>query len=147
MHIIGIYSVMDTCICTAEFLHCSPGTIATLLVGYTPIQNRSLEKQTCWRDFPGGLVADSMRHCRGRQFQPWSGNSAHHMVLPKSYHVWNRSPARVDAWGGVLGAGALGWPRGMGWGGRWAGGSGWGTLVHPWRIHVNVWQNHYNIVK
>ena len=21
------------------------------------------------------------------------------------------------------------------------GGSGWGTQVHPWLIHVNVWQN------
>ena len=47
----------------------------------------------------------------------------------------------------VLGAGALGWPRGMGWGGKWQGGSGWGTHVHPWQIHVNVWQNQYNIVK
>ena len=27
----------------------------------------------------------------------------------------------------VLGAGALGRPRGMGWGGRWEGGLGWGT--------------------
>ena len=27
-----------------------------------------------------------------------------------------------------------------GWGGRWEGGSGWGTHVHPWVIHVNVWQ-------
>ena len=27
------------------------------------------------------------------------------------------------------------------------GGAGWGTLVHPWLIHVNVWQNHYNIIK
>ena len=26
------------------------------------------------------------------------------------------------------------------WGGRWAGVSGWGTHVHPWVIHVNVWQ-------
>ena len=40
----------------------------------------------------------------------------------------------------VLGAGALGRPRGMGWGGRWAGRSGWGTRVNPWLIHVNVWQ-------
>ena len=24
------------------------------------------------------------------------------------------------------------------------GGSGWGPHVHPWRIHVNVWQNQYN---
>ena len=35
----------------------------------------------------------------------------------------------------------------MGWGGRWEGGSGWGTHVHPWWIQVNVWQNQYNIVK
>ena len=27
------------------------------------------------------------------------------------------------------------------------GGSGWGTCVHPWWIHVDVWQNQYNIVK
>ena len=29
----------------------------------------------------------------------------------------------------------------------WEGGSGWGTRVHPWQIHVDVWQNQYNIVK
>ena len=28
----------------------------------------------------------------------------------------------------------------MGWGGRWEGGSGWGTHVHPWLIDVRVWQ-------
>ena len=28
----------------------------------------------------------------------------------------------------------------MGWGGRWAGGSGWGAHVHPWLIPVTVWQ-------
>ena len=39
---------------------------------------------------------------------------------------------------------AQGWctgrPRGMGWRGSWEGGSGWGTHVNPWLIHVNVWQ-------
>ena len=55
--------------------------------------------------------------------------------------------SRFDAWYRVLGAGALGWPRGMGWGGRCKGGSGWGTHVHSWWIQVNVWQNQYNIVK
>ena len=40
----------------------------------------------------------------------------------------------------MLRAGALGRPRGMGWGGRQEGGSGWGTHVNPWLIHVNVWQ-------
>ena len=27
------------------------------------------------------------------------------------------------------------------------GGSGWRAHVHPWWVHVNVWQNPYNIVK
>ena len=33
------------------------------------------------------------------------------------------------------------------WGGKWEGGSCLGTCVHPWWIHVNVWQNQYSIVK
>ena len=36
---------------------------------------------------------------------------------------------------------ALGRPRGMGWRGRWEGGSGWVIHVNPWLIHVKVWQN------
>ena len=40
----------------------------------------------------------------------------------------------------VLGPGALGRPRGIGWRGRWEEGSGWGTHVNPWLVHVNVWQ-------
>ena len=40
----------------------------------------------------------------------------------------------------VLRPGALGRPRGIGWRGRWEGGSGWGIHVNPWLIHVNVWQ-------
>jgi len=47
----------------------------------------------------------------------------------------------------MLGAGALGRPRGMVLGGRREEGSGWGARVHPWWIHVDVWQNQYNIVK
>ena len=27
------------------------------------------------------------------------------------------------------------------------GGSGWGTHVYLWWIHIDVWQNQYNIVK
>ena len=55
--------------------------------------------------------------------------------------------SRFDAGYRKLGAGALGRPRGMVRGGRWEGGSGWGTCVHPWQMHVDVWQNQYNIVK
>ena len=47
----------------------------------------------------------------------------------------------------MLGAGALGQPRGMVWGGRREEGSGWGTRVYLWWIHVDIWQNQYNIVK
>ena len=41
----------------------------------------------------------------------------------------------------ALGPGALGRARGIGWRGRWDGGSGWGTHVNPWLIHFSVWQN------
>ena len=54
---------------------------------------------------------------------------------------------RFDTWYCMLGAGTLGWPRGMVQGGRREEGSGWGTHVYLWRIHVDVWQNQYNIVK
>ena len=61
-----------------------------------------------------------------------------------SYKKRIASPGSIqDPWG---------WCTGMTWrdsygegGGR--GCSGWGTRVRPWRIHVDVWQNQYNIVK
>ena len=57
------------------------------------------------------------------------------------YHLgWNRSPAQAGCMRQVLGPGALGRPRGIGWRERWEGGSGWGIHVNPWLIHVNVWQ-------
>ena len=48
--------------------------------------------------------------------------------------------SRFDAGYRMLGAGAQGW-YGEG------GGRGWGARVHPWWIHVDVWQNQYSIVK
>ena len=66
-------------------------------------------------------------------------------VRTASKHVyylgWNRPPAQVGYKRQVLGPGALGRPRGIGWRGRREGGSGWGIHVNPWLIHVNVWQN------
>ena len=49
----------------------------------------------------------------------------------------------------MLGAGALERPRGRvgEGGGRREEGSGWGTRVYLWRIHFDIWQNEYNIVK
>ena len=55
--------------------------------------------------------------------------------------------SRFDARYWMLGAGALGRPIGMVQGGKREEGSGWGTCVYLWRIHVDIWQNQYNIVK
>ena len=55
--------------------------------------------------------------------------------------------SRFDAQYWMLGAGALGRPRGRVRGGRREEGSGWGTRLYLWRIHVDIWQNQYNIVK
>ena len=55
--------------------------------------------------------------------------------------------SRFDARYWMLGAGALGRPRGMVQGGRKKEGSGWGTCVYLWQIHVDIWQNQFNIVK
>ena len=53
---------------------------------------------------------------------------------------FHRSPAQVGCMRQVLGPGALGRLRGTRWRGRGEGGSGWGTHVNPWLIHVSVWQ-------
>ena len=55
--------------------------------------------------------------------------------------------SRFDARYWMLGAGALGRPRGMVRGGRREKGSGWGTCVYLWWMHVDIWQNQNNIVK
>ena len=35
----GVWGRMDTCICMADPLQCSPETITTLLISYTPTHN------------------------------------------------------------------------------------------------------------
>ena len=54
--------------------------------------------------------------------------------------------SRFDARYWMLGAGALGRPRGMEWGGRREEGSGWGTHVYLWRIHFDICSKGFGIV-
>ena len=54
------------------------------------------------------------------------------------YLGWGRSPTQVGCMRQVLGPGAQGGPRGVGWRGRWEGGSRWGIRVCPGLIHVSV---------
>ena len=61
------------------------------------------------------------------------------------YETSRQSRFNARYW--ILGAGALGRPRGMVWGGRMEEGSGWGTHVHLWQIRFDIWQNQCNIVK
>ena len=75
----------------------------------------------------------------------WDDLGDWHWNMCNIIYEMNRQ-SRFNAWYRMLGAGSLGWPRGMVWGGRWEGASGWGTRVYPWQIHVDVWQNQYNIV-
>ena len=53
---------MDTWICMAESLHCSPETITTLLIGYTPMQKRKLKKV----NYLGGLTYFSFFRTTGK---------------------------------------------------------------------------------
>ena len=46
------------------------------------------------------------------------------------FAVWHRELKRTALW----------LPGGMGWGGRWEGGSRWGIYVYLWLIHADVWQ-------
>ena len=59
-----------------------------------------------------------------------------------SYVKWIISPGSMHD---TRCSGLMHWDDPEGWDG--VGGSGWGTRVHPWRIHVYVWQNQYNTVK
>ena len=42
---------MDTCICMAESICSPPETITTLLIVYTPIQNKKLKKKANRKEF------------------------------------------------------------------------------------------------
>ena len=75
----------------------------------------------------------------------WEDLGEWHWNMYNIIYETNRQ-SRFNAGYRMLGAGALGWPRGMVSGWRWEGGSGWGTRVHLWQIHDGVWQNQYNIV-
>ena len=59
---------------------------------------------------------------------------------------------RIASPGSMQDTGCLGlvhWDDPEGWyrEGAGRGCSGWGTCVHPWQIHIDVWQNKYNTVK
>ena len=79
---------------------------------------------------------------RGRGWDDWENGIETCIISYKK---------RIASLGSVQDTGCLGLVHrgdsGMVRGRRWEGGSGWGTHVHPWQIHVDVWQNQYSTVK
>ena len=68
---------------------------------------------------------------KGGMFQ---GNSIETCILSRVKQIttpgWMHETS-AQAW-------CTGKTQGIGWRGTWEGGSGWGTHVNPWMIHVNV---------
>ena len=85
------------------------------------------------------------RHLCGRG-RGWDDLGEGHWNMHNIIYEMSRQSG-FDAQYWMLGAGAMGWPRGMVRGGRKEESSGWGTRVYLWQIHVDIWQNQYNIVK
>ena len=73
---------------------------------------------------------------RGQRWDDWE-NGIETCIL--SYVKQIASPGLMHEPGH---SGLVHWDDPEEWGGEggWEGGSGWGTHVHPWLIHVNVWQ-------
>ena len=114
-------------------------------------ENWTIKKAECWR------IDVFELWCWRRLLRvPWTARRSNQSIVKEispgcslvglmlklklQYFGHSQWRAQVGCLRQVLGPGALGRPRGMGWGGRWEGGSGWGTHVNPWLIYVNVWQ-------
>ena len=56
--------------------------------------------------------------------------------------IWEMNcQSKFDAWIQDAQGGSTGMTQRDGMGKEVGGGSGWGTRVHPWQIHVDVWHN------
>ena len=69
----GVLGRMDTCICMAKSLCCQHGTITTLLIGYTPIQNKKLRKTKTTEPYRETFITTSFHSEISRTFcQVWT---------------------------------------------------------------------------
>ena len=102
----------------------------------------NLERQY-WRSYMQGSKGDT--DVKNRLLDS-AGEGEGGMIWEKHWNMYItiykiHDQCKFDVWSRAPKVGALGQPRGIGWGGRWVGGSGLGgTHVYLWLIHVDVWQ-------
>ena len=112
----GAWGRMDTCICMAESLRCSPDTITALLTGYTPIQNKKFTKRSVgFQNLPpylhtdGGMICSTYQ-CHGNSDSFPVGSSGGVKILPlllMATHSstlawkipWTEEPGRLQSMG------------------------------------------------
>ena len=84
---------MDTCISTAESLHCSPKTTTTLLTGYTPVQNKKFKVWKKYEEHHLGRAGEHRLHSQKasnrHQFSQFS-----HSVMSDSLQLHESKHAR-----------------------------------------------------
>ena len=66
----GVWGRMDTCVCMAEFLHCSPKAITPLFVNwlYPNTKFKVFKKKTLW-EIKGGRAYSLLMRCTSSDFQ------------------------------------------------------------------------------
>ena len=63
----GVWQRMDTCACMTESLLLSPETITTLLIGYTPIQNKTFKKYWNTVDYNHFCSTEALTSTNGKR--------------------------------------------------------------------------------
>ena len=103
--------------------------------------------RSCWQYHAASYLWCAL--CRfpiKKKVRGWDDLGEWHWNMNNIIYETSRQ-SRFDERYWLLGAGALGWLRGMVQGGRKEEGSRWGTHVYLWQIHADIWQNQYDIVK
>ena len=112
----GVWGRMDIygciCICIAESLHCSPETITTLLIGYTPTQNKKFKIKKCAAQTQAAEEPQAPKS-RGTRWNFYvQGRKNWTAALKSEYHraFWNHISKPIpDYWMRIPGPADLGW--------------------------------------
>ena len=89
-----VWERMDTCICMAESLHCSPEIITTLLIGYAPVQNRVSPAAQIVKNLPA--MQETLVKTLGKE-DPLEKGMANHSSILAWKIPWTEEPGRLPS--------------------------------------------------